>query len=547
MNNREIEAKFELLDGKLIEEWQTKPSLAEAFPLQTGVTITHTDTYLDTGAYNLLRLGYSLRLRTTARGIFITVKSLALNGDALVHDRLELEGPVKPKTNPLRMKHWPKEIRKFIQQLLEYDPEWQPLCTLQQTRHKRDILKANEGSATLQSIAELSIDEVAVYGPDFVQADYSGSLATQVAKSITTFREVEVELKPGQAAAQLMPIVEALQQLASLRSLGDSKLERALASISNSTFDGEKYVASIQPTMPMAEACRLLWRQQLMQMLLGEAGIFNSDDDEYIHKMRVAIRRARVATRLFGAYFHPKAIRRFNKIMKHTGALLGEVRDLDVARKKLKKFQQTSEEHPELAELDAHWRTARKQARYALMAWLDSKKYADFIETFANFCQTPGKGAKQYSFEPGETPIPYQVRHVFPSVLLARFELVRCFETLLEEGSSVSEPVLHLLRIQCKHMRYSLEFAGHLLGPQGKELLVRLKQLQDDLGDLNDASVSRTMLKVLPETIDTPIVKSYAKTQHELLEQLRDDLTNNLQGFLAIESRQELAQAIARI
>jgi len=547
MTHREIEAKFEVLDRNSIENWQTMPTLSEAFSLQPGVTVTHTDTYLDTAAYSLLRLGYTLRLRTTSTGVLVTVKTLTLDDDALVHDRLELEGPVKAGANPLLPKHWPKAIRKFIQKLIETDRAWQPLCTLQQTRHKRAVLTGITGADPMAPIAELSIDEVIVYGPDFLEADYTDTLPQQAIKPVTEFREIEIELKPGQDETLIATLAAALQKQAALTPLHTSKLERALASISSSAFDGEQYLAFMQPTMPMAEACRLLWRQQLMQMLLAEAGVCHNDGDEYIHKMRVALRRARVATRLFGAYFHPKTLQRFNKAMKHTSTLLGKVRDLDVARKKLKKFRQERQNPPELAELDAHWRTARKQARYALLSWLDSKKYADFIATFAHFCQTVGKGTQEYSFEPGETPTPYQVRHVVPSVLLERFEHVRCFETLLETDKPMPEAILHLLRIECKYMRYSLEFAEHLLGQPGQELLALLKQLQEDLGELNDAAVSRSMLDRLPASLDTASVKSYAETQYEVLDQMRDNLTNDLPGFLAIESRYKLAQAIARI
>ncbi len=547
MNNREIEAKFELLDPNLVEDWQTRPSLTKAFSLQPGSTVTHTDTYLDTAGYNLLRLGYTLRLRSSNDGVLVTVKTLALDGDILVQDRLELEGLVKAGVNPLRMKHWPKAIRKFIQKLIETDLEWQPLCTLQQTRYKRDVLLPVKGSATRQPLAELSIDQVTVYGPDFTPASYTAATTQPAAKPVIEFHEIEIELKPGQDEKLLATLAETLQQQATLKPLHTSKLERALTSISCSTLVGEKYEPFIQPTMPMAEACRLLLRQQFMQILLAEAAVFNNDDDEYIHKMRVAIRRARVATRLFGLYFRPKMMRRFNKTMKHTGALLGEVRDLDIACKKLKKFQQAKPEQPELAELNSHWRAARKQARYTLVAWLDSQKYADFVETFAHFCQTPGAGVQAADLESAETPTPYQVRHVFPSVLLERFEHVRCFETLLEAGAPIPEPILHLLRIQCKYMRYSLEFAQHLLGQPGEELVDLLKQLQDNLGDLNDAAVSGRMLKALPETLDTDTVNSYAENQREVLEQIRNELAGDLQRFLAVESRTKLTQAIAQI
>ena len=547
MTNREIEAKFELLDPGVAAHWQTTPALTEAFALQTAVTTIHMDTYLDSAAYNLLRLGYTLRLRTTTSGVLVTVKTLLLNDEALVHDRLELEGPVKARANPFLMKHWPKTIRKFIQKLLETEVEWQPLCTLQQTRYKRDVLASLAGIEPMLPVAEVSIDHVIVYGPDFVPARNTSSLPEPMPRPVTEFREIEIELKPDQDETVLATLTEALQKQAPLRPLRTSKLERALVSISNSTFDGEQYVAFIQPTMSMAEACRLLWHQQFIQMLLAEAGVCHNDDDEYIHKMRVALRRSRVATRLFGAYFHPKTMRNFNKIMKHTASLLGKVRDLDVARKKLKKFRQERQDPPELVELDAHWKAMRKQARYALLSWLDSEKYTNFIATFAHFCQTPGKGAKEFSFESGETPTPYQVRHVMPSVLLERFEHVRCFETLLEVDQPMPEPILHLLRIECKYMRYSLEFAGHLLGQTGEELIELLRQLQEDLGELNDAAVSRTILEALPASLNGDPVRSYVESQHETLEQLRERLVNNLPRFLALESRYKLAQAIAQI
>jgi CHAD domain-containing protein len=96
-------------------------------------------------------------------------------------------------------------------------------------------------------------------------------------------------------------------------------------------------------------------------------------------------------------------------------------------------------------------------------------------------------------------------------------------------------------------MRYSLEFAEHLLGPQGEELILSLKQLQDDLGEFNDAVVSRSMIEALPHTLDTEQVKNYAHLQQQTLEQLRGNLITHLQAFLAETSRYKLAQAVAQI
>ena len=130
----------------------------------------HTDTYLDSAAYSLLRLGYTLRLRTTSSGVLVTVKTLMLDDEALVHDRLELEGPVKARANPLLAKHWPKTIRKFIQKLIETEVDWQPLCTLQQTRHKRDVLASVAGIEPMLPVAPKIASRVFLWMPTFCRA-----------------------------------------------------------------------------------------------------------------------------------------------------------------------------------------------------------------------------------------------------------------------------------------------------------------------------------------------------------------------------------------
>lgn len=136
---------------------------------------------------------------------------------------------------------------------------------------------------------------------------------------------------------------------------------------------------------------------------------------------------------------------------------------------------------------------------------------------------------------------------MIPSLLVNRFERVRSFETLFESDQPLPASILHLLRIECKYMRYSLEFANHLLGESGEQLINALKGLQDHLGELNDAAVSHRLLASLPATMDTEAVNQYATAQAELLDQLRNSLAGDLQQFLNSESRAKLAQAVMRI
>jgi CHAD domain-containing protein len=52
-----------------------------------------------------------------------------------------------------------------------------------------------------------------------------------------------------------------------------------------------------------------------------------------------------------------------------------------------------------------------------------------------------------------------------------------------------------MLRIEFKKLRYSLEFFREVLGEGSKELINEIKNLQDHLGDLNDADVACNILR----------------------------------------------------
>ena len=62
------------------------------------------------------------------------------------------------------------------------------------------------------------------------------------------------------------------------------------------------------------------------------------------------------------------------------------------------------------------------------------------------------------------------------------------------EASTPAE-ALHALRIDCKKLRYLLEFFSGILGKQATaRLIVGMKQLQDNLGTFNDLSVQQEKL-----------------------------------------------------
>lgn len=240
----------------------------------------------------------------------------------------------------------------------------------------------------------------------------------------------------------------------------------------------------------MAEAVRKILRFQFDVMLAHEEGSRNGKNIDDLHDMRVATRRMRAAFRLFGSYFQPKAIRQFEKDLRGTGRTLGAVRDLDVFKKKVELYAGSlpEERRHGLNPVLGRWRKDRKRARQELHDYLDSKRYRRFVEKFGEFLYTPGAGVD--AVKPGD-PAPHQVRHVLTSGVWRLYETIWAYEVVLE-GAPVA--TMHALRIDCKFLRYALEFFQEVLGPGAAGVIADVIAVQDHLGDLQDAVVASQVL-----------------------------------------------------
>lgn len=252
----------------------------------------------------------------------------------------------------------------------------------------------------------------------------------------------------------------------------------------------EIVVPPIQADEPMSEAGRKAMYVHFLRMLANEAGTRLGQDIEALHDMRVATRRMRAAYGIFADYFDPAVLAPFNKGLRRIGRALGTVRDLDVLIEKAEAYQATlGEDQPAaLAPLLADWHARREVARREMLAHLDSPTYRDFVSAFQTFLTTPGAGAQPIPI--GE-PLPHQVRHVAPRLILTRYEIVRAYETIID-GAPLT--TYHRLRIDCKRLRYALEFFRDVLGPEAVELIKQVTALQDLLGALQDAHVAEGLI-----------------------------------------------------
>jgi CHAD domain-containing protein len=252
-------------------------------------------------------------------------------------------------------------------------------------------------------------------------------------------------------------------------------------------------VAGIQPMSgeePMSEAGRRVLYLHFTRMLANEPGTRLGQDIEALHDMRVATRRMRAAFQVFQPYFERKVLAPFGKGLRRVARTLGAVRDLDVLLQKAADYQATlpAQQAISFEPLRVHWETRREVCRWQMLEYLDSQAYRRFTREFEAFLTTPGAGAVTLS---ADEPVPYQVRHVVPALILTRYEAVRAYEPIIEAAPLTT---YHMLRISFKRFRYVLEFFGDILGAEAPGLIKRVVTMQDLLGELQDAHVAEGLV-----------------------------------------------------
>ena len=286
---REIEIKFDAPQADIRERLRQEQPFAPTYTLSPAQeSVTHDDTYLDTPSYSLLRAGFSLRVRQQDEAQVVTIKSLTSLTSGPLHDRSEWEAALPPGFAPDKVKSWSPELRQRLGKILGRGGKhpWarlRPIARLSQERHKR-MLTLSESASTETSllkdpIGELSIDTVQVFAPE-----------TNSHTPPAQFAEVEFELSDESQRQHIQPIAQTLAEELGLLPTEESKLQRALRAIAAHPLGYAASAGGIQPQTTMAEAARLIWRQQLMEMILWEAGSRTGADIEPVQQMRVCTR-----------------------------------------------------------------------------------------------------------------------------------------------------------------------------------------------------------------------------------------------------------------
>ncbi|WP_412024978.1 CHAD domain-containing protein [Burkholderia cepacia] len=224
------------------------------------------------------------------------------------------------------------------------------------------------------------------------------------------------------------------------------------------------------------------------QWLGNEGGVLDRDDPEFVHQMRVALRRLRTLMRFFPLFADRQWKDTFGVDLRWLAALLGTVRDWDVF---------STESLPALIAADgggADWDgtldAARAQcvtARVELRQALHSARYArltlGWLEWLSSLALPPAEASDAPSLRRHATK---RVRRLFGELYAS------------PSLTSLDTAARHQVRIDAKRLRYALEFFASLASRRTRtETVKTLTRVQSVLGEANDTIVALHHLEQL--------------------------------------------------
>jgi len=435
---------------KQVFEKELKLSVPDNFTLpelpgQPIVPRRFTSTYFDTQDFRLANASITLRRRVENQKGLWQLKLPKQDG------RLEIEEPGGPSGPP-----------PSIASLLFGVLSGNALGPIAKIRTTRDGLVAENDGIKL---AEVVIDKFQVIREKSV---------------VAAFQEIEIELLEG-SHSDLMDLDLVLRHAGAKQGDGRPKVFQALGlqpvkvpKASRKASDLEHVQAAIS--------------DQFNRIVRHDPGTRLGTDPEDLHQLRVAVRRLRSFLAAAAPLLEPAWTKALRTELEWAGDFLSPVRDLDVMipyfERELCLLDPTDAAvlEPFLAQIQDE----RERARQSMLDDLRSERYLSLLATLES-------ATKSITVRPA-------AGQSLRTVARAHFRYLR--KAVLGLDQEPTDEQLHRIRIFTKRAR----FAGELLaGKAGKALAAlveRAKQVQDVLGEHQDAVVAEVKIHAFAAQFD---------------------------------------------
>ncbi len=293
------------------------------------------------------------------------------------------------------------------------------------------------------------------------------------------------------------------------RPVGTSVFVAALAGLGcrPGDYTGNAAGAQVTGDMPGAVAVATVLLSMLDTIERNVDGVLHDTDTEFLHDLRVAVRRTRSAIKLLGDVFPAELTGHYRAEFKWLGDMTTPVRDLDVhllgfgdlaaglragtpadlepfrdflIRRRVTEFRRLS--------------SVLRSARFRALTH-------DWRKALCETLDTRGSHAR-----PGTRGRPRRRQQL--AAALATDRTARAYRDITRRGGAITpqspSESLHDLRKRCKELRYLLEFFAPLYEPEAyRKVTGDLKKLQDCLGEFQDSQVQREEIARLAEVMLT--------------------------------------------
>jgi CHAD domain-containing protein len=280
-------------------------------------------------------------------------------------------------------------------------------------------------------------------------------------------------------------------------------------------------------------------------MLANWDGVVADVDPEFLHDLRVAVRRTRVVLGNAKRVLPEEVRQQAREDFAWLGGISGTARDLDVYQIEWPEYTAALDDTATeaLVPLREHLGVQRQAAHVELAAQLTSAGAAEVVERWNDWLD-----------HPVDVPT-FGDRSVEPLTKTVRRRVRRAHKVMIDRGRSITAETpadtVHELRKDAKKLRYLIECFGGLYDKAPRTAFVsRLKALQDVLGEHQDAEVHAHALRTIADdtqqrwSADTLLAIGQLI---ERLEQRRVASRNDLAERFAEFDRKETAKALKEL
>ncbi|MFG0288284.1 MAG: CHAD domain-containing protein [Rhodopirellula sp. JB044] len=290
----------------------------------------------------------------------------------------------------------------------------------------------------------------------------------------------------------------------------------------------KKFSVTYESSSPVTAAAKESLKQRLKAAwrYAPKAAKRANEDIEYVHQLRVSVRRANAAIELYASLLSRKQRRLVNKQLRALRKAAGQARDLDILQLRLLKLDPQSSSKEFGALLD-FVKSQRKRAQREIKRGYAKAKQQNFQANAKRLLKSVKWRGE------GEQPD-------FGTFARTAFEpmVERFFAAAAVDMSDIE--MLHQLRIEGKNIRYAIDLLSPAFcGKFTKQNTATFVVLQDKLGTINDHASAIAFYQGLLKTKGARDCKSAIK---EMIEFEKKELEATRADFASWWSDQRVAE-----